>query len=78
VSDQPQPIGPQPVPVTVTCGRVTMPDGTPGVALQLHTFTGVHVTFLPADFARQVANMLLVEAGGIVLPTGPLLSGGAA
>lgn len=76
MSDQPQAVGPQPIPVTVNTTRVAMPDGTPAVMLQLHTFTGVHVTFFPLDFARQVANMLLAEAGGIVLPTGPLLPGG--
>jgi len=44
------------------------------VVLECLTHVGTAVYFMPTDFAKTVAHMILEQAGGIIVPPGPLPS----
>ena len=66
---------PQPVPVQANVGHARLVSGESVVTLQLATPTGVHFTFLPPPFARQLGAQLIdnakaADAALIVPPPG--------
>jgi hypothetical protein len=81
-AQQPQVIGPQPVPMTFNVEGVRADDGTPMVMLATFSFTGTSVSFLPLEIARQVSAMIAAAADqvdtGLIVPRQPRILDGVA
>lgn len=71
---QAQHVQPEPTLTSWDIGQYSTPEGAKGVALQIHSPTGVTVFFLPADYAKAVAAQIIANANqassGLILPVG--------